>query len=228
MTNQQIQRILKIAVIATVIMLVSDIIFSIPAVLDFFNRWITSNTGWLLWVMIWLIMFLQCTILNIPAYVVLSACVSVGIHTLSIPYILVVISAYMCGCILAYWIGRWWGVKAVKWCAGSDEDFDKWCRVLNAKGKWYYALTVLFPFFPDDILCIVCGSVKLHFGFYTIVNAIGRTIGLITMLAFLEFVGQIGGGFPIMPFVWGALLLVECIVLAVLIIKNKGDENDKR
>lgn len=169
-------------------------------------------------------MFLQCNILNIPAYVVLSACVSVGIHTLSIQYILVVISAYMCGCILSYWIGRWWGIKAVKWCAGSDEDFDKWCIVLNKKGRWYYALTVLFPFFPDDLLCIVCGAVKLHFGFYTIVNLIGRTIGLITMLLFLTFVGNLGGDFPIMPFVWGALLIAECIVLIILIKRGKNND----
>ena len=222
MTNEQITRILKICIIATVIMLISDVMFSIPAVINFFSNWVTSNTGWILWLLIWLIMFLQCTILNIPAYVILSACVSVGIQCLSVQYILVVISAYMAGCILAYWIGRWWGIKAVKWCAGSDEDFDKWCIVLNTKGRWYYALTVLFPFFPDDLLCIVCGSVKFNFGFFTIVNLIGRTIGLITMLLFLSLVGSLGGGFPIMPIVWIILLLGE--IVAYYYFKRRTNE----
>lgn len=222
MKNQQITRILKICIIATIIMLVSDIIFSIPQVINFFSNWVTSNTGWILWLLIWLIMFLQCTILNIPAYVILSACVSVGIQCLSVQYILVVISAYMAGCILAYWIGRWWGIKAVRWCAGSDEDFDKWCIVLNTKGRWYYALTVLFPFFPDDLLCIVCGSVKFNFGFFTIVNLIGRTIGLITMLLFLKLVGSLGGGFPIMPIVWIILLLGE--IVAYYYFKRRTNE----
>ena len=222
MTNEQITRILKICIIATVIMLISDVMFSIPAVINFFSNWVTSNTGWILWLLIWLIMFLQCTILNIPAYVILSACVSVGIQCLSVQYILVVISAYMAGCILAYWIGRWWGIKAVKWCAGSDEDFDKWCIVLNTKGRWYYALTVLFPFFPDDLLCIVCGSVKFNFGFFTIVNLIGRTIGLITMLLFLSLVGSLGGGFPIMPIVWIILLLGE--IIAYYYFKRRTNE----
>ena len=222
MKNQQITRILKICIIATIIMLIFDIIFSIPQVIKFFSDWVTSSTGWILWLIIWLIMFLQCTILNIPAYVILSACVSVGIHTLSIPYILIVISAYMAGCILAYWIGRWWGTKAVRWCAGSDEDFNKWCIVLNTKGRWYYALTVLLPFFPDDLLCIVCGSVKLNFWFFTIVNLIGRTIGLITMLLFLTFVGQLGGGFPIMPIVWIILLLGE--IITYYHFKRKNNE----
>lgn len=222
MTNEQITRILKICIIATVIMFISDVMFSIPAVINFFSNWVTSNTGWILWLLIWLIMFLQCTILNIPAYVILSACVSVGIQCLSVQYILVVISAYMAGCILAYWIGRWWGIKAVRWCAGSDEDFDKWCIVLNTKGRWYYALTVLFPFFPDDLLCIVCGSVKFNFGFFTIVNLIGRTIGLITMLLFLKLVGSLGGGFPIMPIVWIILLLGE--IVAYYYFKRRTNE----
>lgn len=222
MKTQQITRILKICIIATIIMFISDIIFSIPQVINFFSDWVTSSTGWILWLIIWLIMFLQCTILNIPAYVILSACVSVGIHTLSIQYILIVISAYMAGCILAYWIGRWWGTKAVRWCAGSDEDFNKWCIVLNTKGRWYYALTVLLPFFPDDLLCIVCGSVKLNFWFFTIVNLIGRTIGLITMLLFLTFVGQLGGGFPIMPIVWIILLLGE--IITYYHFKRKNNE----
>lgn len=226
MTNQQLQRILKVCIIATIIMLIFDIVFSIPIIIDFFKEWITTSSGWLIFLVIWIIMFLQCTVLNIPAYVILSASVSIGLNCLSWQYLLCVITAYMAGCILAYWIGRWWGVKAVKWCAGSDEDYEKWCTVLNQKGKWYYAITVLFPFFPDDLLCIVCGSVKFDFIFFTIANLLGRTIGLITMILTLELIGSMGGGIPIMPFVWGALLIAECIVLAILIIKNKGDKNE--
>lgn len=225
-SNQQLQRILKVCIIATIIMLIFDIVFSIPIVIDFFKEWITTSSGWLIFLVIWVIMFLQCTVLNIPAYVILSASVSIGLNCLSWQYLLCVITAYMAGCILAYWIGRWWGVKAVKWCAGSDEDYEKWCTVLNQKGKWYYALTVLFPFFPDDLLCIVCGSVKFDFIFFTIANLLGRTIGLIAMILTLELIGSMGGGIPIMPFVWGALLIAECIVLAILIIKNKGDKNE--
>lgn len=226
MTNQQLQRILKVCIIATIIMLIFDIVFSIPIIIDFFKEWITTSSGWLIFLVIWVIMFLQCTVLNIPAYVILSASVSIGLNCLSWQYLLCVITAYMAGCILAYWIGRWWGVKAVKWCAGSDEDYEKWCTVLNQKGKWYYAITVLFPFFPDDLLCIVCGSVKFDFIFFTITNLLGRSIGLIAMILTLELIGSMGGGIPIMPFVWGALLIAECIVLAILIIKNKGDKNE--
>ena len=214
-------------IVMTAIILIVEGVFSIPAVNDWFSSLITGSSGIIVYVVIWLIMFLQTTILNIPAYVVLSASVSIGINTLSITYMLVVLSAYMCGCILAYWLGRWFGKKAVKWCAGSDEDYSKWCDVLNNKGKWWYLVTVIFPLFPDDILCLVAGAVKFDFGFYTIANLLGRCVGLVAMLLTLELLGSMGGGFPFMLIVWGVVLLAE--VIGYFVIKEKKNEsNDNR
>lgn len=212
MTREQIQRILKVCIIATVIMLIFEVIFSIPAINDFFRNWITSTSGWVVFVVIWLIMFLQCTILNIPAYVVLSASISIGIECMSWQYLLIVITAYMAGCITAYWLGHWLGVKAVKWCAGSEEEFDKWSNVLNTKGKWWYALTVLLPLFPDDLLCLVAGAVKFNFAFYVVANLIGRSVGLIAMILTLQAIGSIGGGIPLMVIVWAVALIIEFII----------------
>lgn len=219
MNKQQIIKILKVSMITTAIMLGFETLFSFDVITNWFGELITKSGDWA-YLVIWVIIFLQVTILNLPAYVILSACVSIGISTLSWEFILVTISAYMCGCLLAYWLGFKFGKKAVKWCAGSEEDYDKWCNVLNEKGKWWYLITVLFPFFPDDLLCIVAGSVKFNFWFYFISNLIGRTIGLITMLYTLKLIGIIGGGFPFMIIVWGVALLAETIIYLVLYKKN--------
>lgn len=219
MNKQQIIKILKVSMIATAIMLGFEILFSFDVITNWFGELIIKSGDWA-YLVIWVIMFLQVTILNLPAYVILSASVSIGISTLSWEFILVTISAYMCGCLLAYWLGWKFGKKAVKWCAGSEEDYDKWCDVLNEKGKWWYLITVLFPFFPDDLLCIVAGSVKFNFWFYFFSNLIGRTIGLITMLYTLKLIGMIGGGFPFMIIVWGVALLAELIIYLVLYKKN--------
>ena len=69
--------------------------------------------------------------------------------------------------------------------------------------------------FPDDLLCLVAGGVKFNFWFYTIANLIGRSIGLITMLLVLEFIGLAGGGFPFMIIVWAVALLAEVIIYLV-------------
>lgn len=226
MKKEQILKILKVAIIMTLIILAVEIIFSIPVVNNWFASLITSSEGWIVYLVIWLIMFLQTTVLNIPAYVVLSASVSVGINTLSVLYIVVVLSAYIAGCLLAYWIGYKFGKKAVKWCAGSEEDYEKWSKVLNKKGKWWYFVTVIFPMFPDDILCLVAGAVKFNFPFYILSNIIGRGIGLVTMLLFLELIGSMGGGFPYMVIVWAIALLVEIIIYFVLKKKENKNESD--
>ena len=219
MNKQQLIKILKVSMIATAIMLGFEILFSFDVITNWFGELITKSGDWA-YLVIWIIMFLQTNILSIPAYVILSACVSIGINTIGWEFILITISAYMCGCLLAYWLGFKFGKKAVKWCAGSEEDYNKWCDVLNEKGKWWYLITVLFPFFPDDLLCIVAGSVKFNFWFYFFSNLIGRTIGLITMLYTLKLIGMIGGGFPFMIIVWGVALLIEIIIYLVLYKKN--------
>ena len=138
MNKQQIYKLLKIALTMTTVMLVFEIVFSLNVVNTFFNDLITNANGWLVYLVVWTIMFLQVTILNIPAYVVLSASLGVGLNILSIQYIAITISAYMLGCVLAYWLGRKFGTKALKWCAGSEEDYEKWSTTINTKGKWFY------------------------------------------------------------------------------------------
>ena len=235
MKKDQLIKLLKVALIATAIMLVFEIVFSLDVINNFFANLINSSTGWIVYVIIWLIMFLQVTVLNIPAYVILNASVAIGlvygkaenitISDIGLPfliYFLVVISAYMAGAILAYWLGRWFGVKAVKWCAGSEEDFNNWSNIINKKGKLWYFLTVLLPLFPDDLLCIVAGAVKFHFLPYCLMNTVGRSIGLITMLIVLIFIKDIGGGFPFMIIVWAVALVLELVFY--LILKNKKDK----
>lgn len=221
MKKDQIIRVLKVALVTTAILLIFEGIFSIPAINNFFMGLISGSSGWIAYLFVWLIMFLQVTILNIPAYSVLAACTSIGMKTLDIVFISVVLSAYMVGCILAYWLGRWFGKRAVKWCAGSEEDYDKWSSVLNSKGKIWYFLTVLFPFFPDDILCLVAGAVKFNFGLYTIMNFVGRGIGLVTTILTLGLINKVSDGFPIMVIVWAVALVAELIAYIILNKKTK-------
>ena len=224
--REQILRILKVMLVATAIMLVFEIIFSIPAINDFISNLVIKSGNWI-YLVIWVIMFLQVTILNIPAYVILNACVACGVPTLHWKYIICVLSAYMLGALLAYILGYKFGTKAVKWCAGNEQDYNKWCDFINNKGKWWYFLTVLLPIFPDDLLCIVCGAVHMNVGFFTIANAIGRGVGLIVMLLVLKLIGSIGGGFPYMIIVWVVALIAEFIAIRIL-SKKDGQNNDKQ
>ena len=81
---------------------------------------------------------------------------------------------------------------------------------------------MILPIFPDDVLCIVAGSLKFNFGFYCFANAVGRGVGLVTMIATLKLIGHIGGEFPTMLIVWSVGLIAELV--AYLIIKRRNRE----
>ena len=216
MKKEQIIKFLKLGIYTTLFLIAIEIVFLIPAVKEYFIDWVQHSSGWLLWLVLWVLFFLQTNLIQIPAVSLLQISVHSGIEVLSWQYILLVMSAYMGGCILSYWLGRWFGSKAVKWVAGSEEDFDKWSKFINEKGKIWYLLSVLLPVFPDDILCIIAGSLKMDFGFYTLANLIGRSIGLITMLVALKYIGIASSSIPFMLIVWCVGLVAEIITLIVL------------
>lgn len=216
MKKEQIIKFLKLGIYTTLFLIAIEIVFLIPAVDNFFKGWVENSTGWVLWLVLWILFFLQTNLIQIPSVSLLQISVHSGIEVLSWQYILLVMSAYMSGCILSYWLGRWFGSKAVKWVAGSEEDFDKWSKFINEKGKWWYFITIVLPFFSDDLLCIIAGSLKMDFKFYTLANLIGRSIGLITMLVVLKYVGIASSSIPFMLIIWCVGLVAEIITLIVL------------
>lgn len=225
MKKTQVIKILKLGIIATIVMIVFEAIFSIKGIENFFAKQIETASGIYVYLIIWGIMFLQCTILNIPAVAILSISFNIGLDITGIKYILIVLSAYLSGCIAAYWLGRVFGAKAIKWCAGSQEDFEKWSKFINTKGKLWYFLTILLPIFPDDMLCIVAGATRFNFWTYVWFNALGRGIGLYTMVWFLKVVGVVGGDFPMMLILWTIILIVETILIFII---KKGLTKEKK
>ena len=223
MKKEQILKFLKLGIYTTLFLIAIEIVFMIPAVDEFFKGWVENSTGWVLWVVLCVLFFLQCNVLNIPAVSLLQISVHSGIEVLSWQFLLLVITAYMAGCILSYWLGRWFGSRAIKWVAGSQDDFDKWSDFINKKGKIWYLVSVVLPVFPDDILCIIAGSLKMNFGFYTLANLIGRSIGLVTMVVFLKYIGIASSSIPFMLIIWCIGLVAEIIGLIVIKRKIKRD-----
>lgn len=233
MDKKQIIKIIDVLIVAVFFMLVFEIIFAIPQVEEGISNFIINlENRWLVWLTIWIIMFIQVCIIPIPGYIVLNAAVNIGIINTKLGLgqvfsggdfwilILVTISAYMAGALFAYFIGAKLGKKAVLWAAGSEEDYDKWREVIYKKGKWAYALTVILPLFPDDLLCLVCGSMKFDLGFFVVSNVIGRTVGLITMVSVLVlFDSMSNGSIPWSLILWGFVFIL--MLVAYFVLKNK-------
>lgn len=212
MKKEQILKLLKMGIIIFAIILVFEILFSIKAVTDglqvFFER--MAGFGYLIF---FVMQFLQVCFIPVPSYFITLAGIKIYQDTVGSVIIFgqqvnllmfgITLLAYMTGVFVAYFIGLKWGKKAVLWAAGTEEDYNKWCAVFRKKRSLIiYFFTVLFPIFPDDILCYIAGSIKMNFGWYIFSNLIGRAIGL---FAFMFAFGGTNG-------------LVELIVLGMVFI----------
>lgn len=241
MNRYQVIKILRVALVATLVMFLFEVLFAVPGVTNGISNWVQGiEQRWLLWIALWIIMFVQVCFIPIPAYIVLNAAMYAQIINPKLGlinmfstadcwiFIAVVLSAYIAGAVVAYLMGWKWGKKAVKWCAGSEDEYDKWSEVLNKKGKWWYSLTVILPVFPDDLLCLVAGSVKFSFSFFFWSNLVGRGVGLICMIGALAVMQSANeGGIPWTLIGWGIALLAMFVLERVLthLHKKKNLEN---
>lgn len=232
-TQNQLTKLLYALIVCVALLLVVEIIFQIPSVKYAFSTEALANSmgdNKIVWFVLWLLMFAQVTIIPVPAMPIYVFCnrtslVAFGdgltdlfsLRTLF--FILYVTSACLAGAVTAYALGKFGGRKAVKWIAGDEEDYNEWTKALNCKaGKYIYAATVLLPIFPDDILCLVAGALKIEFRFFLLANISGRLIGAFCTLLFLRipyvsnfFNSSTDGSFP-----WA--LLVYCILLILCFV----------
>ncbi len=173
------------------------------------QKFILSGGAWS-YLIFFAIQFLQVTFLPIPAAVttVAGTLVFGPWITLAISFVSVMLAS-----VFAFFLGRKVGKKLVVWIAG-EKDYEKWAEKLG-KGKFVFFLMMLFPVFPDDILCMVVGTTNMTWKFFIITNLITRPIGIFCTC----FLGS-----GIIPFTgwWIALwivLAVACVILFVLCYK---------
>ena len=101
---------------------------------------------------------LQTTILQIPAiFVTVAGAVIFGRW----PAFIMSYIAVMIGSLIMFWVGRKAGRKFLNWMIGKDSS-EKWIDRMS-KGKYLFFLMMLFPMFPDDILCVVAGLTNMSF-----------------------------------------------------------------
>ncbi len=128
---------------------------------------------------------------------------------------LVATAGVIVGSVICYFIGKFFGKRAVVWIAGK-ETTEKYCSYLSKRGKVLFVLMQILPFFPDDILCMVVGLTGMNFWFFLGTIVIVRPF-IIAAYCYL-------GSGTVIPFsgwgiaVWIAIFAV-CIVLAVLSFK---------
>lgn len=181
-------------------------------------RKIVEKGGAFSFLIFMLLQILQTTILQIPAIIVtLAGALVFGKWE---AFFLSFLSV-MIGSLIMFWIGRKCGRKFLNWLIG-EEKTNVWIDKMS-QGKYLFFLMMLFPLFPDDILCVVAGLTNMSFSFFFWTNILSRSIGIFTTVF-------LGTG-AIIPFhgwgliVWGVLLILVAILFYLSIrYKDKIDE----
>lgn len=168
-------------------------------------RAIVEKGGMLSFLVFVLFQILQTTVLQIPSiFVTIAGALVFGRWTaFFLSFIAIII-----GSLIMFWIGRKVGRKFLNWMIGETAT-DKWIEKLT-NGKYLFFLMMLFPLFPDDILCVVAGLTNMSFSFFFWTNVVARAIGLASTVFF--------GSGAIIPFSgWGLIVWgVIAVVIAVL------------
>lgn len=231
-TKHQIYKLFLALILSLFLLVIVELLFQIPTISNAFGGdTIENQVGVGIWIALWFLMFAQVTIIPVPAIPIYIFCngyngiIANGpnlgdlLSFKTLFFILFVTSACLMGAICAYQMGKFGGKKAIKWIAGEEEDYNLWCSKLNCKiGKWIYAATVLFPIFPDDIICVVVGAMKIDFKFFVLTNIIGRIIGIVAMCLFMRLpiinnflMSSLNGGFPWALLVYSILLIISIV-----------------
>ena len=107
--------------------------------------------------------------------------------------------AVIAGSILIFYMARRLGQRAVRRFLDRGV-MDKYLPMIQEKQEMFLFLTMLFPFFPDDVLCILAGLTAMPFSRFVLIMVLARPWGL-------AFAALLGGGVIRLP-LWGWTVLV--------------------
>ena len=181
------------------------------------KEWILAWGFWSYLIFV-ILQFLQVTFLPLPAS--LTTLAGVIIFGPFYTFLLSTLSIIL-GSIFAFFLGRFFGVKLLNWIFGKEKTQSFQQKL--SKGNILFFLMMLFPFFPDDLLCMMAGTINMNFKYFLITNLITRPVGLFCLCFF-------GGGY-IIPFNgWGlwvwAIIAIVLTVFLIYYFKNKQKIDD--
>ncbi len=120
------------------------------------------------------IQFLQVVVLPIPSVISTGA----GVLLFGpVKGAILSIIGIVCGSLVAFFIGRIFGFKAVKWLVG-EKGVNKALKSFSSSEKILIPFTLLFPFFPDDLICFVSGLTSVSAKYFLLSVIVTRTISI--------------------------------------------------
>lgn len=135
------------------------------------------------------------------------------------PAMILGVLAVICGSVIVFLAARALGRNAVQGFLDRGV-MERYLPVIEEKQDMFLFLTMLFPFFPDDALCILAGLTTISLRRFVLIMAAARPWGLV-------FAALLGSGSIQMP-VWGwVLLAVPMIAVFILAMRYSRQIEEK-
>lgn len=160
--------------------------------------------------------FLQVSFIPLPGAVVIIGGTFLFGKWLSFLYSYI---GMMIGSIVAFYLGRLLGKPFVNWLAGGEDKVDAILKKIKNKQNVVLFFMFLLPFFPDDLLCSVCGILTMSFPTFLIMQIITRATSILATIFFMsgEFIPYSGWGIPV-------LIVIGILAIIAFIISYKYSE----
>ncbi|MBQ8296116.1 MAG: TVP38/TMEM64 family protein [Clostridia bacterium] len=143
-----------------------------------------ENAGAWMPVVYMILQFLQVVVLPIPS--VVSTVVGVALFGALRATVYSLIGIVI-GSLLAFFIGRKIGYKAVAWMVGED-SLRKWQKKLKGKDNLILTIMFILPLFPDDVLCFLAGLSSMSTRYFVIMILIARVLGVAGTCFSVDFI----------------------------------------
>ena len=87
--------------------------------------------------------------------------------------------ALIIGSCIVYYLASKYGILLVKKLF-KESTINKYIKYIDSKGfKVLFFISIILPFFPDDLLCYIASISKIKFNSYLIINLMGKPISLL-------------------------------------------------
>ena len=170
-----------------------------------------------LYIVLILIQFLQVTFIPIPSTIVTAAGFYLCGKNIGLTILFCCIGLWA-GSLFAFFLGRMFGVKLVKWIAG-EKVLIKYNNLVKGKDKVMLGYMFLFPIYPDDVLCLIAGLTTMSWREFILIQILSRPINVAATVLLLYFGTSLTTLFPftkwygILFWIFAVLLLVASFVL---------------
>jgi len=112
------------------------------------------------------------------------------------------------GSYISFMVGKTFGYKFISWLFGEGKVI-KYGNILQKNTKFILSIVFIFPFFPDDLFCMLAGITSMTFKEFFYISTLLRPISIIIVCLF--------GGGVMKPFT-STISSIIFVILSILII----------